>query len=444
MPVDTRTRKKKQLSPLRRVAGGVAVIVGFLLLLWLLWNNPRYSLWILVGLSAIFFFSFSFYAIVAAFSPDRKPVAPAKWPTVTILMPSYNSAATIRQAVAAAQAMTYQGEKELIVIDDSSTDGSDKIAEQMGARVLRRKGDRGKAKALNHGIQQAKGEIIVALDSDTFAPTDALEKAIPYFGLDAKIGAVTLFITVANAKNMLERIQQLEYYIAFGFTAKTMGKVNGLIVTPGPMSAYRKSALEQVGGFDEKNMTEDMEIGLRLHEYGWKIECCTETLVPTVVPDTLSKLYRQRVRWYRGTIDNIREYFHMFLNSNYHDIGLFSYPMTAIYVATTMLVWTVIWFNVLATLADAAAFVQAFLKVGLTPTLHLEPLALVNTTALLVGASIAVWLVFLLRSISIAKVKLGPRHVLPALLIIMFYPTLNSFFYFASLYKEATKSEFSW
>lgn len=437
-----------QNKSLKGMLYGTLVMLLFLSSLYLLWNNPRAMLWLMVAMSAIFFFAFSFYAVVASRIADKLPPMPKKWPSVSIIVPCYNSKATLATALQHVKAMRYSGEKEVIVIDDSSTDGSPELAGQMGFRVVRRQGERGKAAALNQGVRLAKGEIVVAIDSDTYPPQDALEKMIPYFYLQGEggkgVGAVTIFITVAQPKNNLQRMQQLEYYSAFGFVAKTMGKINGLMVTPGPMSAYKRKALLEIGGFDEHNMTEDMEIGLKLHEHGYAIECCTETHVPTEVPDTLGKLYRQRVRWYRGTIYNLKLYFHMFLNHKYSDFGLFSYPTTSIYVATTMLLWTIISFNLLSNAASALEFAVAWLKIGELPVLHAESFVLVNSVTIFLAASILVWWHFLFRSLSLINAKLGWQHALPAILIILFYPTLNSFFYFASLYKEASGSEFKW
>jgi len=435
---------KLNANSLKRQFYGLLVVAFFLLGLYLLWANPTAMLWLMVGLSAIFFFSFSFYAVVASQVADKVPPTPKKWPSVSIIVPCFNSKATIHEAIAHIKAMRYAGEKEIIVIDDSSTDGSPEMAEKMGVRVVRRQGERGKARALNHGMRLAKGEIVVAIDSDTYPPADALEKMIPYFYTGPKVGAVTVFITVANAKNALQRMQQLEYYSAFGFVAKTMGKINGLMVTPGPMSAYKRAALLEMGGFDEENMTEDMEIGLKLHQHGYSIECCTETHVPTEVPNTLKKLYVQRVRWYRGTMYNLKLYFHMFLNHKYSDFGLFSYPTTTIYVATTMLLWTIISFNLLSNAASALDFAAAWLRIGELPVLHADSFLLVNSVTIFLLASIVVWWYFLLRSVRMIGAKLGLHHAIPAILIMLFYPTLNSFFYFASLYKEARGSEFKW
>ncbi len=420
------------------------MLLAFALGLYYFWLNPLATMWVLVFLSAIFFFGFSFYAIIAATVPDKNPPAPKKWPSLSIIVPCYNSGRTLEKCLTHIKGMRYAGKKEIILIDDSSSDSSAKIAARMGVRVVTKKGGRGKASALNYGIKLAKNEIVVAIDSDTYPPKDALEKMVPYFYAGPKVGAVTVFVTAFEPKNLLQRMQQLEYYSAFGFVAKTMGKINGLLVTPGPMSAYKRSALNEIGGFDEKNMTEDMEIGLNLHKHGYAIECCTETHVPTEVPDTLSKLHRQRIRWYRGTIYNLKLYFHMFLNRDYSDFGVFSYPTTTIYVATTMVMWTVIAFNLLSGVLNAAQITAAWLAIGELPVLHPESVLLVNSASVFLVASVLVWWHFLFQSLKLINVKLRLEHLVPAGLIILFYPTLNSFFYFDSLLREATQSEFEW
>ncbi len=419
----------------------VALFVGWLALFWV---APSLALWVVILMSCVSMFTLAFYFFADSMVPAPVPKKPAKWPSVSVVMPSYNSISSIKEALEAVTALEYPGKLEVIVMDDSSTDGSYEYAKSVkGVKVIRRTGKRGKAAALNEGIAAAKGEIVACIDSDTYPQKDALTKMVPYFYTDRNVGAVTAYIVVAHPKNIVQRMQELEYFNSFGFVAKTMSKVNGLMVTPGPMSIYRKSALTKLGGFDEDNMTEDMEIGLRLQENGYVIECASEAVVPTEVPDTLVKLYRQRVRWYRGTLFNLRKYAHMLFNQKYSDFGVFSFPSTSIYVVFTLCLAGVLFYNLANTLGEGSLLFLSWLKTSQLQEFRPGGI-MFSSISLFLLISFVAWLFFVFKSVKMAGAKLGLRHVIPAICLIVLYPAMITFFYVRSLFKEVRGSKFTW
>ncbi|PIN83613.1 hypothetical protein COV61_02605, partial [Candidatus Micrarchaeota archaeon CG11_big_fil_rev_8_21_14_0_20_47_5] len=195
---------------------------------------------------------------------DREPAEPKKWPHVSLIIPSYNSGHTIFKCVEACKKLKYPGKLDIAVVDDGSRDGSyEKLSEMEGIEVIRKKKNEGKASAMNTGILASRGEIVGCVDSDTYPKEDALLHAVKYFE-EKKVGAVVLFINTTPPKNFVQAVQEIEYWISFGFFFKTIAAIDGLYVTPGPMALYRKKMFEELGGFDEKNLTEDMEIALRM------------------------------------------------------------------------------------------------------------------------------------------------------------------------------------
>ncbi|MBI3587959.1 glycosyltransferase family 2 protein [Candidatus Micrarchaeota archaeon] len=421
------------------------VLAAFFAVLYAFFSDAKLVFWLLIVLAAFSFFSFSFYLLVAVMVKEPPIVRPKKWPSISVIIPSFNSAKTLSMCLKHVTAMKYPGRVEYLLVDDCSTDGSREIATRFGnVRVMMRNKRGGKASALNYGISLAKGELLACIDSDTYPPTDCLEKLVPYFNSKPNVGAVTVFITAAHPRNLIEKLQELEYYTAFGFVAKTMAKINCLMVTPGPFSIYRRDVILKVGGFDEKNMTEDMEIGLRLQEHGYRIECSCETFVPTEIPSTIHRLYKQRLRWYRGAIFNLGKYLHMFLNSKYSDFGIYSFPATTVYVFMTMVIWAITIFSYLNLALQNLSIFWAWARVGQLPVFHTDGILALSSITVFFVATVAIWWYFFYRSIRLIGVRLNRSHILPALMIILVYPVLNSFFYFVALVMEAKGSVFNW
>lgn len=372
---------------------------------------------------------------------------PKEWPMVSMLVPSYNNKDTIFDAIAACRAMEYPGRAEILVVDDGSTDGSLEMLQKTGGiRLLANPKNLGKATALNHGIKNARGGIIACIDSDTYPRRDALRKAVKHFNESPRIGAVVVFVRVHNPRTLLQRIQEIEYWLAFGFFFKTIASVDGLYVTPGPTAFYRKSVLDRLGGFDEQNLTEDMEIALRMQKEGWKIRACHETQVTTEVPSTLRKLFRQRLRWYRGGVMNILKYIDMFFNPKYGDFGLFVLPTTlgsgffaALFMAWTMFFWSK---NFVETLLP---FLYNFSAALTLTSAGVVQAALTFQSAWILGLfSLAMWSYFLVKSFEISSTQPQRRHILPLVMLLWVYPIFIGFVFLVSYIHELFGMRYKW
>jgi len=320
---------------LRTVAGVLvfSLFVFFSIALFTYFN----PYWIFTISSTIFVTQAAIF-LVALEETDTKDPKPKRYPSLTIIVPAYNAADTIEKSLRHILAMEYPKKFKVIVIDDGSTDGTyEKIKKFKGITIIRNKKNMGKAVSLNKVLKKVKTELVANIDSDTYPSKDALMKMVGYFN-DPKVGAVTVLILPSKPRNFLQKIQEFEYYVAFGFWHKSISSLRSLYVTPGPMTIYRTKAVKEVGGFDEGNITEDMEIALALQEKGWKIECCVNTKVYTEVPHTLRSYFRQRIRWYRGKIFNGLKYKHLIFNKFYGQFGMFVFPVTFIVEFLSMVV----------------------------------------------------------------------------------------------------------
>lgn len=249
-----------------------------------------------------------------------------KFPKVSIIVPAYNEEENLFKTISSLLRMDYPKDKlEIIVVDDGSTDNTYKIAKQFiseGVKVYTKKNG-GKGTALNHGLKKVTGDFIGCLDADSFVAKDSLKKMLAYFD-NPKVMAVTPSLKVYKPKNFLQRIQMIEYLIGI-FLRKIFALLGSIHVTPGPFSIYRKEFFDKYGGYDEDNLTEDIEIALRIQSKGYNIENSVDAPVYTVAPYNLKGLFRQRIRWYMGFTENVVNYKRLF-SKEYGNLGLFVLP----------------------------------------------------------------------------------------------------------------------
>jgi cellulose synthase/poly-beta-1,6-N-acetylglucosamine synthase-like glycosyltransferase len=124
---------------------------------------------------------------------------------------------------------------------------------------------------------------------------------------DSQVAAVTSRVLVKNRESFLGRLQAIEYKV-IAFTRKILGFVDAIYVTNGPLSIYRRSCFLEVGGFDMKNLTEDIEITWNFVRHGYKIHMSLESEVYTVVPEKIRVWFNQRLRWNVGGMQTVNKY----------------------------------------------------------------------------------------------------------------------------------------
>lgn len=252
------------------------------------------------------------------------------FPGLSIIIPAHNEEGIIGTTVESVLKAHYPGEKEIIVINDGSTDKTKEIVERMAkqnsnVRIYNIKHG-GKANALNFGIRNSKHEIIVTLDADSKLEKDSLIKIVKPFS-DERVGGVSGIIRALHSKNPLTWFQDFEYILSSGWRF-VCDKVNGTYIFPG-FAAFRKKALLEVGGFNKDTLCEDFDIGVRLRKSGYKL-VMSNSVIYTKVPETITGLCKQRIRWGRGTIQVLRKHYDVILNKTYGAMSLYGIP-TQIY-----------------------------------------------------------------------------------------------------------------
>ena len=221
-------------------------------------------------------------------------------PFVSVLIPAYNEGENIVDSIKSALSQDYP-DFEVIVIDDGSEDDTFERALSLKDLRLRvfRKAHEGKAKALNFGLSKAKGEIIVTTDADSILSPNALKSLVERFYSMDVVGVGGQVRVLGSS--FLERAQDVEHLrIAMFRRAK---ELEDLSVAPGPISAFRREALERIGGFIESEV-EDYATTKELKKLG-KVLYAPKARVYTRMPKTLPELWRQRRRWFLGDLKHL-------------------------------------------------------------------------------------------------------------------------------------------
>ena len=285
-----------------------------------------------------------------------------KFPSLSIIIPAYNEEKTIGKTIKAVKNLLYPKKFEIIVVNDSSTDKTCSIAKKFKDVKVISKQKGGKASALNLGLKYAKGEIVACIDSDSYPERHALLRAVGFFE-KKNVASVTASIFVKNPRTIIQRLQQIEYVIT-AWNRKLLQYLNSIYVTPGPMSLYRKDVLIKVGGFDEENLTEDIEIAWRLMRYRYKIRMSLDSNIYTTVPKTLKEWWHQRTRWSIGGLQTTSKYFHLFLNRSFSNLGMFLLPFFSVSYVLSILGLFLLSYIIFDWLIGFVYFIIAYYKFG--------------------------------------------------------------------------------
>lgn len=242
--------------------------------------------------------------------PRPAPIAKTR-PAVSVVVPAKNEEAVIEATVRSLCAMQYAvggaPHFEVIVVDDRSTDRTGAILAALAAElpiavVQTPEGSVGKAAALNLGIARARHDVIAVFDADARVERDFLDRMVPYLD-EPGVGGVQSQRRLYNAaQTRLTRIQDDEYRVLQRGLQRARRALGGMVCFSGNGLLLRREALEEVGGWNEAALTEDIDLSVRFHLAGWEIRYCDEAVVwEEAVPD-LWALMRQRTRWFEGAI----------------------------------------------------------------------------------------------------------------------------------------------
>jgi cellulose synthase/poly-beta-1,6-N-acetylglucosamine synthase-like glycosyltransferase len=273
----------------------------------------------------------------------------SSYPAVTIIVPSYNEEKTIYKTVRSVLNLNYPKDKlKVFLIDDGSTDGTwnviSKFAKIPNVKVFQKENG-GKYTALNLGLQNLETNFVGCLDADSIVDREALVRIMSYFERDMEAMAVVPSVTVNNPKTFIQIAQKAEYNMGI-YSKKMLGFLGAINVTPGPFTIFRKKVFDDLGPYKHAHNTEDMEIAYRMQKYLYKIDHCNDAFVYTNAPATVKKLYKQRLRWIYGFLNNTIDYRDLVFKRKYGNFAFFTLPTGLVSILTVCYLFSRIFYNI--------------------------------------------------------------------------------------------------
>jgi len=274
---------------------------------WFLSFMVRFALF-LVFLRCFVMLAFLLYGhFFANAKPDTEAMKKKTRRTgVSVLIPAYNEQENIRATIESVLRSTH-ARREILVIDDGSTDRTGDIVRQVIAdhatepiRLVQVENG-GKARALNHGMKAARYDVCTVLDADAVLDTEALSNFIWHFS-DEKIAAVAGKVGTTQSTHTLDLFQALEYAIGQNIDKRAVSILGAVGVVPGPAGAWRKSSVLKCGGFPTDTLVEDQDMTLTLLRHGMKVAYEDKAIAYTETPHTVKNFLKQRFRWVYGTM----------------------------------------------------------------------------------------------------------------------------------------------
>ena len=366
-----------------------------------------------------------------------------EFPFISVVIPAYNKEEVIVKTINSIFNLHYPKNKlEVIIVDDGSTDKTYKIAKQFTSKNLKvfTKQNKGKSHTLNYGIKRAKGDLVLCLDADTFLQKDLLKKAVKHFS-DPEVGAVLSTLKPFKPNFFFEKIQLIEYNLA-SFVRKILSLIDSLPAAPA-CSIYRRDFFKKHGYFEEGNLTEDFEMALRVHSKHYKIRYLLDSTAYTEVPRKITSLGRQRIRWYYGTLYNLKKY-RSLLNPSYGNLGIFFMPIAMLFPIIFVFLFFFISYNLITEVYSRIHFLSL---INFRPTLNFEKILFLYfitdpiTLLFILLFAITLFLFYFAKKYTNDKNKITIFNYLSYVIL---YPFLTFYFWTVSFFRFLLQIKPKW
>lgn len=368
---------------------------------------------------------------------------PAKFPSTTIIIPCFNEESTVDGTINSLLSMNYPKDKfNITIVDDGSTDKTWEYIQRYANHPqidIYKKENGGKYTALNYGIAKSKADLIGCLDADSFVDKDALRRIVRYFE-NPETMAVTPAIKIFKPKSTVQYLQYIEYQLGI-MIKKILSYLGAIHVTPGPFTIFRKEVFQKIGPFKHAHNTEDMEIAMRMQKNHLKIENCHKAFIYTVGPRTLKTLYKQRVRWTHGFLENAIDYKAVFFKKEYGHVAFLTLPFSVASLASVVGVVSLTIWNIIERIYD---FFARIAVTGFHPRFNFNlSFIYINTqTSLFIGfVLISMTITLLILGRKISEEKTLSKEIIYFLVL---YPLMAPLWIGKSVYNTVFKRKTSW
>ena len=243
--------------------------------------------------------------------PPAEPAELEEWPVVTVQLPIYNELYVVRRLLDAVSCLDYPRDRLQVQVLDDSTDGTTRLARACVARhrgqgldieLLHRTDRAGfKAGALTCGLARARGELIAVLDADFLPAPDFLKRTVPHLAARPELAFVQARWDYVNpGYSLLTRVQTIA--LDGHFVVEHLGRNrNGLVMNfNGTAGVWRRTAIEDAGGWHCDTLTEDVDLSFRAQLAGWQALYLPDVAVPAELPPQMAAFKRQQGRWATG------------------------------------------------------------------------------------------------------------------------------------------------
>ena len=236
--------------------------------------------------------------------PYQQPEALPEYPKVAVLVPCFNEGDNAEETLSHALALDYPN-FEVIAINDGSSDNTAAVLNRLAdqhekLRVVHLAHNQGKAMALQAGSLLTDAEYLLGIDGDALLDRHAATWMLRHFLQDETVAAVTGNPRIRTRSTLIGRIQVGEFSSIVGMIKRAQRSFGRLFTVSGVITAFRKSAVHEVGYWSPDMLTEDIDITWKLQRAGWNIHFEPNALVWILMPETFKGLWKQRLRWAMG------------------------------------------------------------------------------------------------------------------------------------------------
>lgn len=262
---------------------------------------------------------------------EKEIVENYNWPQVTVQLPIYNECYVAERLIEVIGRLDYPHDRLQIQVLDDSTDKTKNIVAQAVAyqqskgidiqHVQRPDRSGFKGGALEHGLASAKGDYIAIFDADFSPPASFLKQVIPHFDEDRQIGCLqTRWGHLNQDYSWFTRAQAVGIDGHF-IVEQEVRSAHGVFLNfNGTAGIWKKSCIQDAGGWHHDTLTEDLDLSYRAQLRGWKIKYIPHVIVSAELPVHINALKRQQFRWAKGSIQTARKLLGKLWKSGYNII----------------------------------------------------------------------------------------------------------------------------
>lgn len=271
------------------------------------------------------------------------------WPAITILIPCYNEEKTIGDTVTQLIQKIEYPLFEIILIDDGSVDSTLHSIMVLShqykeVRVCGITTNLGKAHALTQGAICSNSEYLLCLDADATIEKETIKKMVCHFlgKQNHDVGAVTGNPIVKNREKFIAKIQTVEFLSIIGLIKRAHSLFGTLNTVSGVCVMYRKEALLEVGWWDQECITEDISVTWRLQRNHWRTLFEPEAICWMLVPERVSSLIKQRLRWSQGSVEVLLKNVAVLYGKTFH------FSLSVLFIDQFIsIIWSLVWYSFL-------------------------------------------------------------------------------------------------